>query len=186
MNGGVYVSLTKANGRRKTYPTPEAIRKKNLKNKLWRRYTRTRGNYDCIQFNSVKNELRSLTRKLKLVIERSLAQNIKISPKSFWAYVKTKTNTRSKIAVTSIDKAETLNTFFSSNFTDERLDDIPNNPDEPFLGEYLNSFVITPKLVQEKIQELNSGKTPSSLPEKCVGLDNRTSKILVSDRFFSG
>ena len=42
----------------------------------------------------------------------------------------------------------------------ERLDDIPNNPDEPFLGEYLNSFVITPKLVQEKIQELNSGKTP--------------------------
>ena len=43
---------------------------------------------------------------------------------------------------------------------DERLDDIPNNPDEPFLGEYLNSFVITPKLVKEKIQELNSGKTP--------------------------
>ena len=51
-------------------------------------------------------------------------------------------------------------TFFSSNFTDERLDDIPNNPDEPFLGAYLNSFVITPKLVQKKIQELNSGKTP--------------------------
>ena len=42
--------------------------------------------------------------------------------------------------------------IFSSNFTDERLDDIPNKPDEP--------FVITPKLVQEKIQELNSGKTP--------------------------
>ena len=111
------------------YLTPEAIRKKNLKNKLWRsmacyivghgrRYTRTRGNYDRTRFNSVKNELRSLTRKLKLEFERSLAQNIKTPPKSFWAYVKTKTNTRSKIpplkktdvseAVTSIDKAETL------------------------------------------------------------------------------
>ena len=34
--------------------TPEAIRKKNLKNKLWRSYTRTRGNYNRIRFNSVQ------------------------------------------------------------------------------------------------------------------------------------
>ena len=59
-----------------------------------------------------------------------------------------------------LTKQKPLIHFFSSSFTDERLDDIPNNPDEPFLGKYLNSFVITPKLVQEKIQELNSGKTP--------------------------
>ena len=62
------------------YLTPEAIRKKNLKNKLWRRYIRTTGDYDRIRFNSVKNELRSLTIKLKLEFERRLAHNIKTSP----------------------------------------------------------------------------------------------------------
>ena len=39
--------------------TPEAIRKKNLKNKLWRRYTRTRSNYDHTRYKRIKNELKS-------------------------------------------------------------------------------------------------------------------------------
>ena len=104
------------------YLTPEAIRKKNLKNKLWRYQDIPELEVITIACGlSVKNELRSLTRKLKLEFERRLAHNIKTSPKSFCSYVKTKTNTRSKIpplkktnnseAVTSIDKAETLNTF---------------------------------------------------------------------------
>ena len=66
------------------YLTPEAIRKKNLKNKLWNRYTRTRNNYDRTRYKVVKNELRALTRKLRLQFEGNIAQNIKTSPKSFW------------------------------------------------------------------------------------------------------
>ena len=152
------------------YLTPEAIRKKNLKNKLWRHYIRTRSNYDRTRFNTAKNELRSLTRNLRLKFESTIAENIKTSPKSFWSYVKSKTKTRCKIpplkktdgteAVTALEKAQILNTFFSSTFTEERLEDLPINTENPFLGEYLDSFVITPEMVDKKLQELNQGKSP--------------------------
>ena len=151
------------------YLTSEAIRKKNLKSKLWRRYTKNKSSYDKRRYNTVKNELRSLTRKLRLEFDKSIVQNIKCSPKSFWAYVKSKTKKNCKIppltktdgseATTSIDKAETLNNFFSSNFTEERLDDILNDS-ESFLGEYLDSIIITEQMVQVKIQEMKPGKSP--------------------------
>ena len=90
------------NSKKKTrniYLTPEAIRKKDLKNKLWQKYTRSRGNYDRRRYNKVKNELRSLTRKLNLKSEANIAANIKTSPKSFWSYVKSRTKAKSKIPV---------------------------------------------------------------------------------------
>ena len=102
--------------------------------------------------------------------ESTIAENIKTSPKSFWSYVKSKTKTRYKIpalkktygteAVTALEKAQILNTFFSSTFTGERLEDLPINTENPFLGEYLDSFVITPEMVDKKLQELNQGKSP--------------------------
>ena len=69
------------------------------------------------------------------------------------------TKTDGSEATTSIDKAGTLNNFFRSNFTEGRLDDIPNDS-ESFLGEYLDSIIITEQMVQEKIQEMKPGKSP--------------------------
>ena len=62
--------------------------------------------------------------------------------------------------MTALEKAQILNTFFSSTFTEERLEDLPINTENPFLGEYLGSFVITPEMVDKKLQELNQGKSP--------------------------
>ena len=56
------------NSRKKTrniYLTPEAIRKKDLKNKLWQKYTRSRGNYDRRRYNNVKNELKIFNKEVK-------------------------------------------------------------------------------------------------------------------------
>ena len=152
------------------YLTPEAIRKKDLKNKLWQKYTRSRGNYDLGRYRKVKNELRSLTRKLKQKFEANIAANIKTSPKSFWSYVKTKTKAKSKIpvlikpdgteAISAYDKAETFNNFFSSSFTEERLEDISDSTEENFLGDYLDGFIITHEMVREKIHGLKPGKSP--------------------------
>ena len=113
------------------YMTAEAIRKKNLKNKLWRRYKSTRCDYDRMRYIRVKNDLRSLTRRLRFQFENNMALNIKASPKKIWSYVKSKTKTRNKIpalkkkdgteAVTASEKADTLNKFVSSTFTDENL-----------------------------------------------------------------
>ena len=84
----------------------------------------------------MKNELRSTTRRLRKNFERNLANDVKKQPKKFWAYVNSRTKTRSKIpslntvdgckARTVAEKAEALNEFFSSVFTEERMDNIPN------------------------------------------------------------
>ena len=61
--------------------------------------------------------------------------------------------------MTAKDKADTLNLFFSGNFTEEKIEEMPENQ-PPFLGENLDSFVITPQMVKEKIEGLKSGKSP--------------------------
>ena len=73
-------------------------------------------------------------------------------------------------AVTAPEKAETLNSFFSSNFTEENLE-LPND-DTPFLGEYLDAFTITPQMVLDKLRELNPGKTPGPDGVHIKGQDN--------------
>ena len=100
--------------------------------------------------------------------EKGIADDTMITPKKFWSYVKSKMNTRSKIpilvkedgieAVTPSEKAEPLNRYFTSNFTDENME-LPND-DTPFLCEYIDTFTITPQMVLVKLRELNPGKTP--------------------------
>ena len=63
-------------------------------------------------------------------------------------------------AVTAYDKAETQNIYFSSSFTDERLDDVPSNSEITYLCEYLGTFLITPDMVIEKLKELKPDKSP--------------------------
>ena len=98
--------------------TPDAIRLKDNKNKLWRRYKKTRHEYDHIRFKNAKNRLRALTRNLRVNFENNIARDAKLAPKKFWGYVKSKTKTRSTIpplmrkdgrAITSAaEKAEPL------------------------------------------------------------------------------
>ena len=131
---------------------------KYLKAKLWRRYKKSKTNYDLERYRRVKNELRSETRRLRLDFENNIAQDIKCQPKKFWAYVKSRTKTRNRIPPLTVEdgskvslaseKAEALNNFFSSTFTDE-LDNIPDGSRE-FLGEYLSKFKISLELVLKK------------------------------------
>ena len=63
-------------------------------------------------------------------------------------------------AATASDKAETLNKYFRSTSTEERLEVIPSNTNNQFLGEYLDTFEITPQMILEKLQDLNPEKSP--------------------------
>ena len=139
---------------------------------MWRKYKKSKTYYDRERYLKAKNALRSLTRKLRLDFESQIASNIKTDPKRFWAYVKSKTKTRSKIpslqkddgtkASSASEKAEVLNNFFSSVFTIEDLDSIPDG-NVPYLGEFLNSFIISEDSVLKKLKVLN--------PDKSHGLD---------------
>ena len=104
------------------YMNSNAIKHKNKKQKLWKTYTLSRRDTDYVSFVKCKNELRSVTRKLRKMFEISLASRSKSSPKMFWWYVNSKLKTRTKIptlknssgTVASREKAEALNNFFGS------------------------------------------------------------------------
>ena len=79
------------------YMTAEALRLKNKKTRLWRRYARTRSSYDHSAFVQSKNKLRNLTRNLRADYESRIANGSKNNPKTFWRYVKSKLKTRVRI-----------------------------------------------------------------------------------------
>ena len=169
------------------YLTTDAIRMKDRKNKLWRCYKRSGLNYHLARFRLLKNRLRSLTRRLRKNFEDEIAKDAKTAPKKFWSYVHSRTKTRSKIpilrgkdgtaAVTPLEKAETLNEFFSSVFTDENMENLPEDSDV-YLGDYLNNFIITPEAVLTKLTNLNPGKTPG--PDQWHPLFLKTIADLIS------
>ena len=72
------------------YMTVEVLRLKNKKQRLWKQYVRTNDHYDYEKFAKSKDELRKLTRRLRVNFERNIANNIKNKPKSFWKYVNSK------------------------------------------------------------------------------------------------
>ena len=142
------------------YMNTNAIRKKNLKQKLWKRCIRTGNLSDRTRYIIVKNELRTLTRNLRINFEMNMALNMKNKPKPFWSYVRSKMKSKSKIpplnkpdgttAFDVKDKAETLNSFFSSIFPTEVMDNIPITNDT-FLGDFLNSFTISQQMVYNNL-----------------------------------
>ena len=107
----------------------EAIKIRNMKQKLWRKYTATRSITDYCKYVRCKNHLCKLTRDLRNKLEKLLANNSKTSPKPFWSYVKSKLKTRTKIptlkkadgtkARYAKDKAQALNVFFGSVYQQE-------------------------------------------------------------------
>ena len=151
------------------YMTTEAMRLKNKKNHLWRRYIHTKTPYDLSVYTRCKNRIRNLTKSLRRQYEGSIVKQIKGKPKIFWKYVKSKLKTRERIptlkntdgtlSVSPYEKAEALNHYFSSVFIEENLTDIPDIPDI-FISDPLDSFVFTEEIILKKLQQLNPSKSP--------------------------
>ena len=151
------------------FMTTEAIRLKNRKQRLWRRFKTTKSRYDREIYIQCKNELRSLTRNLRTKFERNLATNLKGKPKTFWKYARSRLKTRQSIpsllkpdgskATSAKEKAETMNDFFSSVFTKENLQNIPAAPIK-HVQDILTTIEITPEIVRTKLKALDPSKSP--------------------------
>ena len=165
---GKFVPLRKSGHKRSTYMTTEAFDLRKLKRKLWKRYCLSKAVRDSTVFKDTSNKLRSLTRNLRPKHEANLVSNIAKNPKSFWRYVNTSLKTRPDIdAIKRIDgslassdqeKADLLNSYFSSIFTREDLSNIPNfevNEDIPLL----DNISISPSMVWREIKKLKSEKS---------------------------
>ena len=107
------------------------------------------------------------------VVLKKLASNVKADPKSFYAYVRSKSKTKSSVGPLKNDDgvlisddlqmSEMLNSYFGSVFTKENLSDTFPEVEQVFKGDQssnLTDIIITPEVVVEKLKKLKSNKAP--------------------------
>ena len=150
--------------------TLRVIRKKR---RLWKVYKETKDHAEYIAYKKVEKEVKDSVRKAKKKFERNLVKDARKNPKAFYMYLKSKTSNRQSVGplkeddevITDDEKqAEILNLFFTSVFTKEDLDNLPQlNP--VYTGNSpLNSVLFSPDLVKEKIEKLRASAAPG--PDK--------------------
>ena len=115
--------------------TNAALRLRNKKERMWKRYITTRTNHDKVDYNRCKNYLRSLTRKLRRDIEHNLARTVKTKTKIILEVYNSRLKTTQRIpslirqdgsnATSLKEKSEGLSDFFSSVFTKEGVESLP-------------------------------------------------------------
>ncbi|KAK3753459.1 hypothetical protein RRG08_056351 [Elysia crispata] len=152
--------------------TLSAVRKKH---KMHRRWIETRDGHHCQEYAKARNKAARECRKAKIRLEKTVAEQAKRNPKSFWSYVKAKTSTRSgigdlkrddgTIASTDKEKAQVFNDFFQSVFTEEPDGELPKAPQFPFNSPLTNIDFKTED-IRKLLTKLKSGKAagPDDIP----------------------
>jgi hypothetical protein len=99
--------------------------------------------------------------------EKNIAKNAEKIPKAFFLYASSKCKSKDGISDLKVDqrkissdegKATVLNQFFSSVFTDEDLNSIPDIEERP-VGSYLTGFEIHEEEVLMRLVVLNTNKS---------------------------
>ena len=124
-------------------------------------------------YTRARNQARWACRKAVQNFESRIASGSKQCPKAFWTYVKSKTTVRESVAnltksdgsttSSSKEKAEVLQGVFTSVFTEEDMEDIPDPPVVEF-DVPLTDFAISTEDVFKLLCKLQPGKSPG--PDK--------------------
>ena len=114
------------------------------------------------------NQVKWECRKAKREYERKIAVNAKSNPKAFYKYANSKMKVKvavgdlkrpdGSVAQTDCEKVETLNNFFSSVFTAEETDVLPEFEDRPFTTT-LETLEIKASDIEKKLSKLNTAKS---------------------------
>ena len=149
----------------------ESIRTKRKQHRLWIASLGS-ANEDTARLAYVKsrNNAQCHLRKNKRQFEKRIAQSAKTQPRLFWAHTRRKLNTKTgiapllnhgnkqnPIAYTDIDKANALQRQFSSVFTDEHGETLPEFP--PRTNQTVINIEITNDMVHEFLSKLNTSKS---------------------------
>lgn len=138
------------------------------KRRAWTKLKNCTNDCNVSSYKKSRNEATSSIRQAKHNYEYNICSKVKEEPKLFWSYVKSKCKTRDKVCDLMKDdgtltnsgkeKAEILNNFFVSVFTQENLSHIPTLPDRVFESE-LSHFYISPDEVLKKLKALKASKS---------------------------
>ena len=163
------------------------IKKKHI---AWKRYMETKNEKHYAEYCRVRNQVRTLSRKLQKQYELKLAIDAKSNPKAVWKYMNSKTKTRecvsdlninphddkSRLTNSDKEKAEILGKFFSSVFTVEPSGDIPAML-RPDVQCEMRKLEVDEETIKNKLERLNVFKSvgpdgihPRILKEQCEHL----------------
>ena len=132
----------------------------------------------CIK-KAARNTVKSDLRKEKYNFEKDLASKIKTENKLFWSYVRSKMKTRSSLGELELtngnltsdshEKANVLNSFFSSVFENEGTGELPDFTDQPFAEPLCSTDISIDKIskTKDKIKATKS-KGPDNIHPKLV------------------
>ena len=167
-----WVPQRNINSRKRQKPlwlTNKLVAKTKAKNSAFKKYRSSRSSEDYVKYAKARNQVKWECRKAVRDFEKKIAQESKTNPKAFYKYAGSKLKTRSGVAdllkpdgttaTTNKDKANTLNSFFTSVFTNENTSNLPIFQDRAF-GTPLTKFEITTEIVEKKLHMLNPNKSP--------------------------
>ena len=155
--------------------TKRVQRFRKAKKEAWLKYQRS--NKDTKLYDEYKKKLNKSVKENKRAKERfeqRLANNIKKDCKSFYSYISSKSRSNNKIGPlkdssnnvlkTSKEAANFLNSYFSSVFTKEDLENIPTPVSmyQGNLSECLREITITESEVIARLNKINVGKSMGS------------------------
>lgn len=144
----------------------EKVRAKRRAFRMFCKY-RTQENYN--EYAKLRNQVKWESRKLTKSKEVEIAKEAKLNPKKFFHYVSSKTKPREGVstllkddgtlAQQDKDKADVLNTFFSSVFTVENDGEMPSftcngNPDP------ITHVSVSVEAMSKALKNLNASKSP--------------------------
>jgi hypothetical protein len=150
----------------------KALTKVKKKHEAWKRYMKTREGADYQEYCRTRNQAKWATRQAVKQFEAGIAKDAKANPSRFYKYVRSKTNTKAGIgnltvngqeAQSDTEKADMLNSFFSSVFTNEDKGELPEFEEREFTT-ILDNIYFTPIDVQKILARQNPNKAPG--PDK--------------------
>ena len=150
------------------WENPKALARVKAKKRAWSRYLQTKSGEDYQIYIQERDSARKEVKKAVKNFERTLAKKSKTDPKAFWRYAKSKTGTKmqvqqlrhgDKLVFSDNEKVEILNDFFSSVYTvedHESMPDLPFDENTPII----NDPIIPKELVLKKLKQINVNKAP--------------------------
>ena len=180
-----YVPILKIKNKKKTeIPLDkETLKAVKEKNRLSKKFIRTKKQEDRNKYNRARNKVTKLVRKSRKLYERNLAKEAKTNPKKIWKYINSKSKSRTGIGDLCRDpldnksekteddgeKANILADFFSSVYSTEKDSTIPELAKKQVETEWTQ--------IQIKVEEVE--QILSNLkPDKSPGPDNLSPRLL--------
>jgi hypothetical protein len=140
---------------------------------MWSRYRQSKSYNDRVEYKIAQNKAVKEYKKAKKLFEQKLAKDIKTNPKSFYAYVRSKSKVKDKVGplkdsnghlVSESDEmCVLLNEYFGSVFTTENItDELPEvkclfDKDKSHM---LSKIVLSKDIVATKLHKLRINKAP--------------------------